>query len=119
MGDFPLVVEHPGKRAGREESAWLCALCRRKITSEDQALEVNGLHRHTFFNPAGLVFEIGCFSDAQGCRPEGPPSTHFSWFAGTCWQIALCRGCDTHLGWLFQGTEERFYGLIINRLVKG
>jgi len=85
-----------------------------------QALEVNSQHFHTFFNPAGLVFEIACFADAIGCRVEGVSSTHFSWFAGTNWQVAVCRNCQTHLGWFFQGQGmSSFYGLIRNRLING
>ncbi len=113
-----LVAEHPGKRA-REEQKLLCRLCRLAITDETQGLEVNGLHCHTFFNPAGLVFEIACFADAAGCRQEGTASTHFSWFADTSWQVAVCRSCETHLGWYFQGAETSFYGLIRNRLING
>lgn len=114
-----LVIERPGeKRSGKGERL-LCRLCRLPITDEQQALEVNGLHFHTFFNPAGLVFEIACFANAAGCRREGASSTHFSWFAGTSWQVAVCRRCASHLGWFFQGRETDFFGLIRKQLISG
>lgn len=103
-----LVVERPGRKMSGKEQRLLCSLCRLVITDERQVLEVNGLHYHTFFNPAGLVFEIACFADAKGCRQEGVPSTHFSWFAETSWQVAICRSCESHLGWFFQGREMSF-----------
>ncbi len=111
-----LPVERAGKHVRREQKL-LCRVCRLEITDESQALEVNNMHCHTFFNPAGMVFEVSCFADAAGCRQEGVPSTHFSWFADTSWQVAVCRSCATHLGWFFQGPSTRFYGLIRNRLI--
>lgn len=114
-----LIMERPGQKLSGEERKLFCRRCRLMITDEGQVLEVNGMHFHTFFNPAGLVFEIACFADAAGCRQEGVPSGHFSWFSGTHWQVAVCRSCETHLGWFFQGQGASFYGLIRNRLSYG
>jgi len=33
------------------------------------------------------------------------------------WQIADCGACGVHLGWSFTGASERFYGLILDRLI--
>lgn len=79
--------------------------------------EIDGAHQHTFFNPAGIVFEIGCFTQANGCMAAGPPSTEFSWFKGFAWRYVLCSGCFTHLGWLFESSQSSFHGLILKRLL--
>ena len=93
-----------------------CRACGATITQRNQQIAVSGKHFHTFFNPAGIVYELGCFRRAPGCRVAGSPSSEFTWFAGYLWRYALCRGCATHLGWYFQG-EVPFFGLIVNRLV--
>ncbi|MBU0945302.1 MAG: hypothetical protein KJ804_09955 [Proteobacteria bacterium] len=113
----PLLTDRSAEKRSEKEQKLLCSLCRLVITDTSQAMEVNGLHGHAFFNPAGLVFEIACFADAVGCRQEGVPSSHFSWFAGTTWQVAVCRSCDSHLGWFFQGRGMSFFALIRNRLL--
>lgn len=95
----------------------LCRHCRHPITDGTQAVVPGGAHRHTFFNPQGLVFEIGCFRQAPGCTVHGEPTDHFSWFAGHHWQLALCDRCRQHLGWCFRRAGEAgFFGLILNQL---
>ncbi len=81
-------------------------------------ISVESSHNHTFFNPAGIVFEIGCFSKAPGCGIVGEASSEFSWFAGTKWTTAICSGCLCHLGWLFEGRGEPFFGLILTSLIE-
>jgi len=99
-----------------EQPAILCRNCGHAITSGAQQIEIAGSHRHTFFNPVGIVYELGCFARAPGCSLAGEASDEFSWFPGYVWQIALCARCTTHLGWQFQGSGRSFYGLILSRL---
>jgi len=95
----------------------LCGFCLEPITAQHLRISVNGEHRHTFTNPAGIVFEIGCFSDAPGCRTMGVPTTEFTWFPGHSWNYAYCASCGTHLGWYFtSGEGGGFFGLILARL---
>lgn len=95
----------------------LCRQCRHPITLLSEQISVQGSHRHTFANPHGIVFEIGCFGSAGGCAYTGPASDEFTWFAGFSWKIAVCGRCLTHLGWLFTSTGfSRFHGLILDRL---
>lgn len=95
-----------------------CRQCFRIITSPDERIIVHGSHQHTFANPNGLVFEIGCFRTAEGCGYAGRPTTEFTWFKGYSWRIALCSKCLSHIGWLFTSTgAESFAGLILDRLV--
>ncbi len=93
-----------------------CAHCGHLVTSKQNRIEVDGSHHHTFFNPAGIVYEIGCFSKAPGCLASGPPSDEFAWFKGFTWRFAICSGCFSHLGWIFQSTGSGFFGLINKRL---
>lgn len=94
-----------------------CAQCMSQITTPRAAVSVAGSHEHTFSNPEGRSFRIGCFAGVTGCVGMGPRSTFWTWFAGHSWQVALCRSCRIQLGWLFAG-EQRFHGLILDRLVE-
>ena len=96
-----------------------CRFCLGPVTSRGDAIDVEGHHLHTFFNPAGLLFEIGCFGAAQGCVVSGQPTEEFAWFAGYRWQYSSCRSCDAHLGWFFSaGARPSFHGLVVARLVE-
>jgi len=92
-----------------------CAACGYVITSTRERTEVSGACEHTFVNPHGIVFHIGCFRRAPGCGAKGRASAFFSWFPGYEWRIAVCRGCHSHLGWSF-GNPPSFHGLILDRL---
>lgn len=109
---------HVPAEAGTDpERMMVCRQCGHAITRPDQAISVDGAHRHTFANPHGAVYEIGCFGSANGCAAVGPASDEFTWFKGFFWRIAVCRGCQIHLGWLFESMAmSRFYGLIVDRL---
>ena len=97
----------------------LCRQCRQLITTTGQRIEVEGAHQHTFFNPHGIVYEIGCFRSVTGCRLTGPVSKEFSWFAGYGWRISVCSRCLVHLGWLFlSDSGSSFSGLVLNRLIE-
>lgn len=101
----------------KEDGQILCGFCLEPVTNRRNRISVNGGHRHTFTNPAGIVFEIGCFSDAPGCRTTGAPTREFTWFAGHSWNYSLCASCGTHLGWHFtSGNDGSFFGLILARL---
>ena len=101
-----------------QQRGLLCRACHLLITTSRESLEKDGKHLHTFFNPAGIVYEIACFRRAPGCLASGAPSSEFAWFGGYSWQIVYCRGCQQHLGWKFSG-EDRFFGLVVNRLIAG
>jgi hypothetical protein len=100
------------------EGALVCARCRGLVTSRASAISVGGGHAHTFANPHGLEFRIGCFADAPGCAELGGESSYWTWFAGFSWRVSLCRQCGEHLGWLFRSADARFFGLILDRLAQ-
>ena len=97
-----------------------CRVCLTRITAAEQGISINGRHLHAFFNPAGIAFEIRCFRSAAGTVGHGPMSAEFTWFSGYSWQIALCKVCQTHLGWRFvaSSASHEFYGLIVSRLLE-
>ncbi len=97
----------------------LCRQCLQVITHPSLKIMINGAHEHTFANPHGIVFEIGCFKSAVGCGYIGEPSGDFTWFSGFKWQVAVCAACLTHMGWLFTSPGMgSFHGLILDRLAE-
>jgi len=112
----------PAKKERRERSidpgeAICCLACGAVITVKEQKIQVGGAHSHTFFNPLGIVFEVGCFRQAPGCRAVGGPSAEFSWFPGYLWRVVLCHRCRIHLGWMFATDGDVFFGLILKNLL--
>ena len=115
--ELSISLEEEGKEPAGEKKL-LCRSCLLVITERDEAIEFQGSHEHTFANPHGVVYRIGCFRSAVGCGYAGHPSDEFTWFPGFKWRIALCALCLTHLGWLFtKDTEGGFHGLIVDRLI--
>jgi hypothetical protein len=109
----------PGTEARDDRGVRLaCSACLQPITTTAARIVVAGDHDHTFTNPEGIRFRIGCFSDATNCAVVGPPSSYWTWFPSYSWQIEICAACRQHLGWLFRGTGDRFHGLILDRLVE-
>ena len=103
----------------KKSRRWLlCRNCGRRITREEDRLEVLGKHEHVRTNPHGITFHFGSFRSAEGCATAGEPMAAFTWFAGYYWRLALCAGCRTHLGWCFEGPQAGFFGLVLDRLIK-
>lgn len=103
------------------EELIVCAHCHTAITHHVHRIQVLQSHQHCFTNPAGIIYNIRCFSEALGCLILGEATIKDSWFGGFSWQIAFCDCCGEHLGWYYQGIREGnatqyFYGLIGNRL---
>ncbi|MCF8093360.1 MAG: hypothetical protein K9K21_00725 [Desulfotignum sp.] len=97
--------------------AIVCRNCNHHVTDPDQQIKMDGSFLHTFANPHGHVFEIGCFNRAKGCVRASAPSVEFTWFAGYAWEIGICANCAVHLGWIFTSKQHCFFGLILERLV--
>ncbi|WP_147819609.1 cereblon family protein [Salidesulfovibrio onnuriiensis] len=98
---------------------FICRSCGNRITSAAAAMAVNGKHKHTFFNPHGYVFELGCFSSAPGTIRVGPASPEFTWFSGHTWQTLVCGRCNIHIGWHYQADSgSGFYGLILPQVAE-
>lgn len=105
------------KKFGLAEDHFIvCRNCGHRITAPGNIISVNGEHTHTFTNPEGFAYEIGCFSVAEGCYVYGEPNLEHTWFKGFKWSVSVCSGCLIHLGWQYERGEERFFGLILDLL---
>ena len=113
--------EAPGETpfdAPAEKPLIRCRSCGHGIADPDDRIAVDGAHIHTFANPHGIVFEIGCFSLADGCTVAGRFTDDFSWFRGFQWRLCACSACLTHLGWEYASTGgSGFFGLILDNLL--
>jgi hypothetical protein len=106
------------QRKEYKEKHILCKFCEHKITTTAYKTEIEGNFKHAFLNPAGHIFEIGCFTRADGCVSLGIPSYEWTWFKDYKWQVALCRECSSHLGWFYSSEQKKaFFGLILNTLI--
>ena len=112
-----VVIKSEKKFGIVEGQVILCKNCRNTVTGPDWIITVNEQHRHTFLNPEGLVFQVGCFSHADGCLIDDQPTLENTWFAGFNWSISICSNCMVHLGWFYQKDDQNFFSLIIDRLV--
>jgi hypothetical protein len=118
-GEIVVVEEPAGDHLPEEQEYILCRQCRQALCSPADRITMQGTHRHTFANPHGLVFEIGCFKNVKGCGYAGPATDEFTWFAGYSWRVCYCAMCLTHLGWIFgSGGGNIFHGLILDRLIE-
>ncbi|MBB5347342.1 hypothetical protein JWG42_11400 [Desulfoprunum benzoelyticum] len=113
-----LAADREEDRA-EEDPGVSCRVCAHRITGDTDRIAVNGSHTHTFFNPAGLLFELGCFRRAPGCLVSGEASDQFTWFAGYLWRPAFCAYCAAHLGWRFEKEGHAFFSLILANLHNG
>jgi len=65
--DAPELIEAQAEEPSPEEEEYiLCRQCHQAITRPAERISVQGAHHHTFANPHGIVFEIGCYKYAQG-----------------------------------------------------
>ena len=100
-------------RVRTDERGLVCVVCGHHISDEEHRIEMSGAHEHTFVNPHGFDYRIGCFNAAPGCIHLGPNESAFSWFPGWTWQVAACARCRAHLGWIYRNGSEQFHGLIL------
>ncbi|XP_004349506.2 cereblon [Capsaspora owczarzaki ATCC 30864] len=94
-----------------------CSRCLREISSLRAVVGMSSAgFANAFVNSFGVVHDtITCFT-AQALNLVGQPSLQDTWFPGYAWQIAICSGCYTHIGWHYTATQphlqpRRFWGL--------
>lgn len=121
VSGFDGMIQHDSDTASKEEEEkiYSCVRCGTRITSVKNEMAVDGAFKHSFTNPHGYMFTIGCFAAAQGCSVIGPSTSEFTWFPGHSWRIGSCGVCGLHLGWEFRQSTSRFFGLILSHLVRG
>jgi hypothetical protein len=114
---LPELLIASGKETKAEESI-RCAVCQHGITTNQQRTFIDGAHEHTFVNPAGHIYNIGCYKEAPGCVETGELALEHTWFKGYIWNYALCSRCFSHLGWVYHAKEgSGFFGLILSKLI--
>ncbi len=111
------IPEHKTELSSLNEDGIFCALCNHLITDPGKQIVVNQSFRHIFANPHGYVFEIACFSIANGCKSASIESSEFTWFPGFSWRIGICGQCSSHLGWIFSSDTKTFFGLIVEKII--
>jgi hypothetical protein len=104
----------------KTDDALYCRACGHLITRRRWLLDRGG-GEHVLTNPVGIVFTVICFADAPGAGRYGEPTLENTWFDGYEWCFALCRACQTHLGWVYENANgpDGFYGLIKDNLSSG
>lgn len=111
-------TEQKEKKKSKKKRKLLCKHCEHIISSPEYRMNFQGVFDHTFLNPSGQMFQIGCFRKADGCVVLGEVSSEWTWFQGFQWQVALCGQCLNHLGWFYHSeTDSPFFGLILDALV--
>jgi hypothetical protein len=119
INGFDGMVQEDAESISKEERIYSCVRCGSMITAVRKEITVEGRFKHSFTNPHGYMFTIGCFSDAPGCVAAGPSTGEFTWFPGYAWRICVCTACGMHLGWKFSKDTSGFFGLILNNLSEG
>jgi cereblon len=114
----PKIIEDV---AGGDE-AFLCSLCKVKISEKKYIISVSGdTPYHSFTNPYGFSYNVITLSYCEMVREDSNPVAEYSWFPGYAWTVLSCAGCSEHLGWRFTSIEEKtpasFYGLIRDKLI--
>ena len=93
-----------------------CMCCNHVIAHLDDRSEVMGSHLHKMTNPHGFTHYFACYSEAPGVVISGQSIAAVSWFPGFSWKLAQCEGCDDHMGWVFERSNESFCGLIVSQI---
>ncbi len=116
--DKKTQVNHKQQDILEHGKAVRCAYCKTVITYQGNAEQVQGKHVHSFINPGGFEFTIGCYRRAW-CKIMGLPMLEWSWFKPYTWQYALCPQCQELLGWFYHNAPDNssFYGLILDRII--
>lgn len=124
--DLATLERESSDESEKRQRAVRCAACGYPVTRSEARLRVNGAARHSFRNPAGIDVRVVCFQAADGVHGDGEPSTVWTWFPGYAWQVAYCKHCGDHLGWLFHtgagqhpgASGPKFAALIENRIIE-
>lgn len=111
------VINENREEVSRER-AYICRFCGHTIALPADSMAIDGNIRHTFANPAGIVYEVVCFSAARGCRVVGTPTEEFTWFPGFSWRYALCAACASHMGWYYWNGSRGFFGLVASHITE-
>ena len=90
-----------------------CSACDHMLAENAKTAAIDGRANHVCTNPAGFTHSIRCYRHLEGATLVGAPSSEWSWFPPATWQIAQCGRCSAHIGWMFVGREQPFWGCVV------
>jgi len=107
---------------GNGSKSYQCSACNSVVTYSDRLVVVSGSMRHGFANPIGVFCDFYTFSSCPGAVAFGTPTEEFSWFAGYFWNLALCKSCNSHLGWHYTADPQseglpEFWGILAHKIL--
>uniref|UniRef100_A0A2C9KJ22 Protein cereblon n=1 Tax=Biomphalaria glabrata TaxID=6526 RepID=A0A2C9KJ22_BIOGL len=94
-----------------------CESCQEEIASKESVFSMSREGPlGAYVNPGGYVHEMFTVSKVQNLYNVGGSSIEHSWFPGYAWTIVQCRGCHSHMGWMFTAAKrnlspKKFWGL--------
>ncbi|CAL1539913.1 unnamed protein product [Lymnaea stagnalis] len=94
-----------------------CETCQKEIASKKHVFSMSREGPlGAYVNPGGYVHEMFTVTAVQNLYNVGGSSTEHSWFPGYAWTINQCKGCYSHMGWMFTATKKslsprKFWGL--------
>jgi cereblon len=103
------------------EEAFLCFLCKTKITEKKFLISISdGTPFHSFTNPYGIAFNVMTVSYCEMVVEASERVLEHTWFPGYDWSILICANCREHLGWKYHSSDQQpsnFYALIRGKLI--
>ncbi|CAL7937660.1 unnamed protein product [Xylocopa violacea] len=90
------------------DKIFVCSNCDSYIGKQSQIFPMSKEGpQGTYCNRAGIIHETVTLYHAQGLRlSESEPSIEYTWFPGYAWIVAMCKNCDTHMGWKFIAVQN-------------
>ncbi|CAG5126153.1 unnamed protein product, partial [Candidula unifasciata] len=94
-----------------------CDSCQEEIASKKDVFSMSQEGPlGAYVNPGGYVHEMFTVLGVRNLQNIGFASTEHSWFPGYAWTIVQCKGCHSHMGWMFTATKKnlspkKFWGL--------
>lgn len=103
------LLEYEKEEEEHPTSFVCCKICETKISSPCHLFTVGGAEGTTgaYVNQFGIIHQTItlCSVEERNLIYTGPPETQDSWFPGYSWTITYCRGCRSHLGWMFRSVD--------------
>lgn len=104
-----------------KSQAYHCTVCGVLIARATAAVRINGAHKHSFVNPAGIQCNFYTFVTCTNVLEHHELYEEHSWFPGYGWRFLMCARCLHHLGWKYDAVHpdrhpESFFGVLINAL---
>ncbi|MFC1834635.1 cereblon family protein [Thermodesulfobacteriota bacterium] len=112
-------VQTSDDKDDKDPKTYHCSHCGSFITDSEALSNINGAHRHSYVNPAGIRCNFMTFSGCENVIEHEELHLEHSWFPEYGWSFLMCRACYLHLGWKYESvaegvSPEGFYGVLVN-----